>query len=226
MFIQAQIPANTTLVQYQFASTSASALFWVDTCFGPYQSGQTEYPLQTALNEAYKLRFVRPATFISPQQTAGIADADSLSYLGDLVRPEDWDLEVFRHDLNSNRLRFQANSYNNSNIGWGWGRGIGGVNPAGGTFMQNSQRPIWLAMEAQVSDFEPLLTEASTTSQPLDECACYSLRYLAETESQRDPSNPVWQVMLQEYKMWSVVEDMGRPPQAMYAQQRYHHTLA
>lgn len=221
MYLQLQIPSNCTSIQYRWTSTNAAAAFLVDTCFGPYQSGQTEYELQTALDEAYKLRFVRPSKFISPQQTAGICDADSLSYMGDLTNPEDWDMEVFRRDINSNRLRFQPDSYNNRNIGWGYG-GFSNT----GLFMQNNQRPIWLAMEAKVSDFEPLLTESSTTSQPLDECACYSLRYIAETMTQRDPRNVVWQNMLTEYKMWSVVEDQGRPPQAMYTPQRYHHTLA
>lgn len=218
MYIQAQVPANCGLVQLMFSSTSATANFWVDTCFGPYQSGQTEYLLQSGIDEAYKLRFVRPSQFVSPQQTSGCADADSLSYIGDLVRPDDWDMEVFRRDVNSNRLRFQANSYNNNNIGWGL------LN--GGPFMQSQMRPIWLAMEAKVSDFEPLLTEVSTTTQPLDECACYSLRYLAETENQRDPGNPVWANMLQEYKAWAVIEDMGRPPQAMYKPQRFHQIRA
>lgn len=218
MWIQAQVPATCGAVQLMFSSTSATANFWVDTCFGPYQAGQTEYNIQSGMDEAYKLRFVRPSQFVSPQPTSGCADADSLSFMGDLTRPEDWDMEVFRRDLNSNRLRFQANSYNNRNVGWGF--------PSGGTFMQSGLRPIWLAMEAKVSDFEPLLTEAATTTQPLDECVCYSLRYLAETESQRDPSNPVWQNMLQEYKAWSVIEDMGRPPQAMYTPQRLHQIRA
>jgi hypothetical protein len=119
-----------------------------------------------------------------------------------------------------NRLRFQANSYNNNNVGWGWGWGRGTGNS--GTFMQNNLKPIWLALEAQVSDLEPLATETATTNQPLDECACYSLRYLAETMTQRQPTNPVWAQMLQEYKAWSVIEDQGRPPQAMYTPQRYH----
>ncbi len=223
LYLQAQVPAGCNIMQLMFSSTSASALAEIDTCFGPYQSGQTEYLLQTAIDEAYKLRFVRPSVFVAPTQTSGIASADSLSYMGDLVRPDDWDIEAFRRDVNFNRLRFQANSYNNSNVGWTWRRGQGGYNiPGGNMFMQNGMRPVWLAMEAQVSAFEPLLTETSTTNQPLDECACYSLRYLAETMSQRDPTNSVWQNMLQEYKMWSVIEDQGRPPQAMYLPQRYH----
>lgn len=221
MYIQMQIPINTDTVQYMFTSSSASAIFWVDTCFGPYQAGQTEYPVQSAINEAYKLRFVRPSAYVSPTQTTGCLDADSLTFIGDLLRPDDWDLEVFRRDLNSNRLRFQANSYNNRNVGWGFPSNV-----PGGTFMQNSMRPIWLAMEAQASDFEPVLTETSTTGQPLDECACYALRYVAETLTQRDPSNVVWANLLAEYKAWSVIEDQGRPPQAMYTPQRYHHVLA
>ncbi len=221
-WIQATVPANCTNMQFEFSSTAAAGNFEIDTCFGPYQAGQTEYNIQSAMDEAYKLRFVRPSRYVAPLQTEGFADAESLVYVGDLTRPEDWDLEVFRRDVNSNRLRFQANSYNNSNIGWGWGRGLGGYAGAGQAFMQNNMGPIWLAMEAQASAFEPLLLEASTTGQPLDECACYSLRYLAETMSQRDPTNAVWQNMLQEYKAWSVIEDQGRPPQAMYTAQRFH----
>ncbi len=218
MFIQASIPANTTVIQYQFSSTSATALWWVDTCFGPYQAGQTEYPLTSAINEVYKLRFVRPARFLSPQSIAGCYDADSMEFIGDLTHPEDWDMEVFRRDLNSNRLRFIGNSYNNRTVGWG---GLLGTQ-----FMSSNMGPIWLAMEAQASDFEPLLTETSTTGQPLDECACYSLRYVFETLNERDPDNVVWKNLLAEYKQWAVIEDMARPPQAMYTPQRYHHTLA
>lgn len=217
LYLQFNVPAGCSIIQLQFSSTSASALAYIDTCFGPYQAGQTEYNIQSGMNEAYKLRFVRPSQFIVPTSTSGALWADSLTYVGDLIRPDDWDLEVFRRDVNSQRLRFQSNSYNLRNVGWGF--------PNGGNFMQNQMRPIWLAMEAQVSDFEPLLTETSTTSQPLDECACYSLRYLAETMSTRDPQNPIWANMLTEYKAWSVIEDMGRPPQAMYTPQRYHHTL-
>lgn len=217
-FIQAQVPSNCSVIQYEFSSTSAVGLFEVDTCFGPYQAGQTEYPLQAAIDEAYKLRFVRPSRFIYPLQTEGFFDAESIEYIGDLIHPQDWDMEVFRRDVNSNRLRFIANSYNNNSIGWGL--------PSNAAFMSQNMGPIWLAWEAQVSDFEPLLTEAATTSQPLDECACYSLRYLAETEFQRDPTNPVWANMLQEYKAWSVVEDQGRPPQAMYKPQRFHQIRA
>lgn len=222
MEIQAQIPANCFQVQVEFSVNGAADTAAIDTCFGPYQAGQTEYNIQSGMDEAYKLRFVRPARYVASLGVAGTADASSQSFLGDLTRPEDWDLEVFRHDVNSNRLRFQANSYNNTNIGWGYNRGYGFPASGAGTFMQNNMCPIWLAMEAQASDLEPLLTETSTTGQPLDECACYSLRYLAETMSTRQPDNPVWANMLQEYKAWSVIEDAGRPPQAMYLPQRYH----
>lgn len=221
MQTQFQTNSNTYLVQFEISSTSSTIVFNVDTCFGPYQSGQTEYLLQSGMNEAYKLRFVRPASFVSPTTIPGCSDANSISYLGDLTQPEDWDMEVFRRDVNANRLRFQANSYNNRNIGWGFPAYL----PTG-VFMANPVAPIFLAMEAQVSDFEPLLTETSTTSQPLDECACYSLRYLAETEFQRDPGNAVWQNMLQEYKAWAVIEDQARPPQAMYRPQRLHQIRA
>lgn len=226
-FIQASTPSNATFVQLVFGCSSAGGEFYVDTCFGPYQSGRTEYDLPTQIDEAYKLRFVRPSKFLTPlnitQGTAngsnfGFFAADSLEFDGDLIRPEDWDIEAFRRDLHFNRLRFQANSYNNRNIGWGF--------PNGGTFMQSGMRPIWLALEAQVSAFEPLLTETSTTNQPLDEVACYALRYIAETMSERDPGNIVWANMLQEYKAWSVIEDMARPPQAMYTPMRYHGILA
>lgn len=217
LYIQTNVPTGCNLIQLQFSSTNAAAITQIDTCFGPYQAGQTEYLIQSSMDEAYKLRFVRPCQFIVPTSTQGVLAADSLTYIGDLTRPEDWDLEVFRRDVNSQRLRFQSNSYNLRNIGWGF--------PNGGNFMQNQMRPIWLAREAQVSDFEPLLTETSTTSQPLDECACYALRYIAETMSQRDPSNIVWQQLLQEYKAWAVIEDIARPPQAMYQPQRYHHTM-
>lgn len=221
MTLQAIVPSNTDQIQFRFSSTAANAQFWIDTCFGPYQAGQTEYPIQPQLDQAYKLRFVRPAKFISPTTTPGIYDADSMEFVGDLTRPEDWDLEAFRRDLNFTRLRFQANSYNNRNLGW-----AAPFDLSPSTFMQNQMRPIWLAMEAKASDFEPLLTETSLTNQPLDECVCYSLRYLAETMLERDPGNPVWQNMLQEYKMWAVVEDMAHPPQAMYRPQRLHNIRA
>lgn len=216
-FIQATVPTTTYLASLQFSGSASGSTFWVDTCFGPYEAGKTEYGLPVPMNEAYKLRFVRPSRFVSPTLTNGCYAADSLTYDGDLTSPEDWNMEVFKRDINSNRLRFQSNSYNITNVGWG--------TPSGGDwagFMSQNMRPIWLAMEAQVSDFEPLLTEAATTSQPLDECACYSLRYLFETLAEREPSNIVWQNGLQEYKAWSVIEDQARPPQAMQPHSRYH----
>lgn len=219
MAIQASIPAGCYQIQVELDNTTVSSVFDIDTCFGPYQAGQTEYNIQSAFNEAYKLRYVRPATYISVTTTQGVFNAEAMKWDGDLTTPEDWSLQTFRRDVNSNRLHFVANSYNAGNIGWtAWG----GMGPSSGIFMQSNMRPIWLAMEAQVSDFEPLLTETSTTTQPLDECVCYSLRWLAETATQRDPSNPIWQAMLQEYKAWAVIEDMARPPQPMYRPVRLH----
>lgn len=212
--IQVATPTATNLMQVEFSGTDATALFEVDTCFGPYQAGQTQYLLQSAFNEAYKLRFVRPSKCLYPLSLANTFDAESVEFIGDLVSPVDWNAEIFRRDANSNRLRFNSNSYNNRSVGWGL--------PSNSSFMSQNMGPIWLAMEAQVSDFEPVLLEASTTSQPLDECACYSLRYLAETMLERDPGNPVWTNMLQEYKSWAVIEDMARPPQAMLPQPRIH----
>lgn len=216
-----EIRATTTTdcnLQYEFSTGASGNTAAIDTCFGPYQAGQTEYPLQAAINEAYKLRYVRPAAYTSPLSVQGTFDAYSSFWMGDLTTPEDWEVEAFRRDVNSNRLRFISNSYNNNAVGWGL--------PQPGVFMQSNMRPIWLAWEAQVSDFEPLLTEASTTSQPLDECACYSLRWLAETAAERDPTNPVWQNMLKEYKLWSVIEDQSRPPQPMHRPQRLHQIRA
>jgi hypothetical protein len=217
-YVQATVPANCNLIQAEFQTSSAGDVYIVDTCFGPYQAGQTEYPLQAAFNEAYKLRFVRPSRFVYALSTPGFFDADSIEFVGDLTTPEDWNAEIFRRDVNSNRLRFVANSYNNRNAGWG--------HPNNSSFMSANMRPIWLAMEAQVSDFEPLLTEASTTSQPLDECVCYSLRSLFETLVSREPHNPAWPPLLAEYAAWSAAESIARPPQARMPPQRLHQIRA
>jgi hypothetical protein len=212
------VPVNCNLIQLQFFTNNPGDVYIVDTTFGPYQAGQTEYPLQAAFNEAYKLRFVRPSRFVYPLNTAGFFDADSIEFDGDLTSPEDFNAEIFRRDVNSNRLRFVANSYNNRNVGWGWGTGPG---PAGG-FMSSNLKPVWLAMEAQVSDFEPLLTETSTTTQPLDECVCFSLRSLFETLASREPQNPAWPPLLAEYAAWAAAEFTARPPQPLLRPVRMH----
>jgi hypothetical protein len=208
------IPAGCTAIQYEFSTLGAADTAAIDTCFGPYQAGQTEYPLQSAFNEAYKLRFVRPAQYLFSLGTPGLFDAYSATWAGDLTSPEDWNAEIFRRDVNSNRIRFVANSYNNHNVGWGL--------PNEGAFMSANMHPIWLAMEAQVSDFEPLLTEASLTSQPLDECACFSLRSLFETLASREPQNPAWPPLLAEYAAWAAAELVARPPQPMLRPVRMH----
>ncbi len=212
------LPSNTNQVNVFFTQSTAGDSYIVDTCFGPYQAGQTEYTLQSAFNEAYKLRFVRPSRFIYPLSTFGFFDADSIEFDGDLTSPEDFNVETFRRDVNANRLRFVANSYNNRNVGWGWGSGAGSA----GSFMSSNMKPIWLAMEAQVSDFEPLLTETSVTSQPLDECACFSLRSLFETLASREPQNPAWPPLLAEYAAWAAAELVARPPQPLLRPVRMH----
>jgi hypothetical protein len=77
-------------------------------------------------------------------------------------------------------------------------------------------------MEAQVSDFEPLLTETSTTTQPLDECVCFSLRSLFETLASREPQNPAWPPLLAEYAAWAAAEFTARPPQPLLRPVRMH----
>lgn len=210
-WIQATVPANCVGIQIEFAPANGGTIL-VDTCFGPYQPGQTVFNNPpAALNEAYKLRFVRPVHYQMPLSTAGFFNAESVVFEGDLTTPENWALEAFRHDQFPNRLRLIPST-------------LYPQPPAMG--LDGGFCPLFLAMEAKVSDYEPLLTEASTTSQPLDECACYSLRYLAENLTQRHPGDVRWTNLMQEYARWAVIEDMARPPQPRMPPSRLHQVNA
>lgn len=209
-WILATVPTNCSAIQIEFAPVNGGTMF-VDTCFGPYQPGQTVFNNPpTALNEAYKLRFVRPVHYQTPLSTAGFFNAESVVFEGDLTTPENWALEAFRRDQFANRLRLIPST-------------LYPHPPAMG--LDGGFCPLFLALEAKVSDYEPLLTEASTTSQPLDECACYSLRYLFENLADRTKEQR-WKDKMQEYARWAVIEDIARPPQPRMPPARLHQVNA
>lgn len=210
-WVQATVPTNCVAIQIEFAPTNGGTIL-VDTCFGPYQPGVTTFTdLPAVLDEAYKVRFVRPVHYNGPLSTAGFFNAESDVFDGDLTSPENWALEVFRRDVTANRLRLIPST-------------LYPHPPAMG--LDGGFCPLFLALEAKVSDYEPLLTEASTTSQPLDECACYSLRYLAENLTQRHPGDVRWTNLMQEYARWAVIEDIARPPQPRMPPARLHQVNA
>lgn len=218
-FVQIAAGANTTTVHPYFQTNNSGDVYIVDTIFGPYQTGQTDFTLQSGINEMYKLRYVRPVQFRMPLTTANFFSGEAMVYVGDLTQPENFTVEAFYRDAVSNRLRLIPSTYYPDPISSpGYGSSYGGpfYPPPSATM-----RPIMLAMEAQVSDFEPLLTETSTTSQPMDLVVGYSIRLLAEYVNGRSPT-PYWAGVLDEYKKYAAIEDDYRPPQPMMPQQRYH----
>ncbi len=211
--------ATTTGINPYFESTASGDVYIIDTCFGPYSAGQTDFTIQTALNEAYKVRFVRPSSFKTPLQ-ANFFDAESLVFDGDYTSPQNFVVETFRRDVVSNRIRLIPSTYYPNPI----------ISPSYGSLglpvnATNSFRPVWLAMEAQVSDFEPLLTETSTTTQPLDEVVSWTIKLLSEYIMNKAPS-PYWQGVFNEYKGYAVAETMYRPPQPMMPASRFHQVRA
>ena len=54
------------------------------------------------------------------------------------------------------------------------------------------QNPLWLAINRQLSDVEPITSESSTTNQPIDEVVDWALLVAYEDLSGADFDEPTW----------------------------------
>lgn len=185
------VPATCNEIQPQLQGTLISSVFYCDGYFGPYYAGLRQVPrLPTWMDESYKLRIVRPASF--GQAIAGVAGAkaaDSRYWSGDLQRGVDFDIEIQRRAANPNRLNFR----NTENVQDVMGK-----------------EALFLMGERTAYDSEPMLTETSPTSQPFDLVMAYFMHHIALKGLELKPKSSAWERRVAETKMTDAQEFVPR----------------
>lgn len=189
------VPPGCEQIRYAFKGTGASDDIYVDTCFGPYEAGKTVYNLPDGIDKAYKLKMVRPSRY-TENIASGVEAASSRVWVKDLVQNTrlqsgDYTVETFPREVVPNKITF-----------------LDHVDPS------LLQTPLWLAVDRPLSDFEPITSEAGTTTADLDEVIDYVQLVAYEDLSNADIKDPAWGDKYAKAIQLTAVVPMANPPPA------------
>ena len=178
-------PSGCEVIRPAFTMSGASDIAYIDCLFGPYEFDQMMFNLPTWLDETYELKALRLSRFLNSIGT-GVYDGFSRQFTESWVQPNYFELENFNRDMDSSRIQLQQD-------------------------YRLPQQPVWVATERTAIDVEPLTSETSTTTVPLDQLVAYSMVELLENVTGRS-DKPYYQQQLAEWKRRITVEEVARPP--------------
>jgi hypothetical protein len=185
------VPAGCFQVQVELRLTAATDVVAVDSVTGPWQQGMRRIDLPSWLNEAYKIRYLKPSYFHSSMPNSSRAwDAYSRYWTGDWQNPQDFSVETFHREVHPYSINLAGDR-------------------------ELPQFPVWIAAERSLADTEPVTTETGTTSAPFEEVMSYVMYEWAAALSGLRPDDPRYGKLRDEYRIKESVETLARPPQAM-----------
>ena len=179
-----QAPGGCEGIRPLFTLSGASDVAVIDCVFGPYEAGQMMFNLATWMDETYEVKALRLSRFRS-NIGSGVYDAFSREFTDNWMQPNYFELENFNRDIDSARIQLQQG-------------------------YRLPQCPIWVSTERTMIDVEPLSSETSTTTVPLDQLVAYSMVELLEDVVGRS-DKPYYQQQLGIWRQKVTIEEVARP---------------
>lgn len=194
-----KMPAGCYEFQPQIQGTIASTDAYVAQAFGPQYKNTRRIELPSWVGDGFKVKMVRAAEF-KTKIAAGIWDAESRTWAGDLVGKDDYDDSIEGRAPNPNHLEFN----DTENVEWAMGN-----------------KPLFLYAERQRAEKEPLDAEDDTTSGPFEQVIAYHMHQLALLAQEKQPDNPKWDTLVKDTRIKEAIQTIVRPPQKRVDRQRY-----
>ncbi len=184
-------PSGCEEVSIEIRGTGSSDVLITQSISGPWPLDTRRIELPQWLNEQYKLRFLKPATFTALAYANQVYDAESRQFMGDYQQPQDFFVETFHRDVAAYHIQIVNEDLTHWLQVW----------------------PLYISAERSRALDEPLTTEAGTTTEDaLKDLMNYVLAEWASALSTLRPDDPKWKDLKQEYQQMTNVSILATPP--------------